>query len=116
MAISPKKKVAGGGDRGQNIQVFVRCRPLNNAEKDARSFSVVDCPNSREVTVKVKSLSNHQTKTFQFDKVFGVQSKQIEVYRAVVEPLILQVTFYFRFRFLAFNFGSKLGSRIKEGP
>ncbi len=28
---------------------------------------------------------------FQFDKVFGVQSKQLEVYRAVVEPLILQV-------------------------
>jgi len=51
----------------------------------------VDCPNSREVTVKEKSLSNHQTKTFQFDKVFGVQSKQLEVYRAVVEPLILQV-------------------------
>ena len=24
MAISPKKKVAGGGERGQNIQVFVR--------------------------------------------------------------------------------------------
>jgi len=91
MAISPRKKVAGGGDRGQNIQVFVRCRPLNGVEKDARSYSVVDCPNSREVTVKEKSLSNHQTKTFQFDKVFGVQSKQIEVYRAVVEPLILQV-------------------------
>ena len=47
MAISPKKKVAGGGDRGQNIQVFVRCRPLNSAEKDVRSFSVVDCPNSK---------------------------------------------------------------------
>ena len=70
-----------------------RCRPLNNTEKDARSYSVVDCPNSREVTVKEKSLSNHQTKTFQFDKVFGVQSKQLEVYRAVVEPLILQVNF-----------------------
>ena len=73
------------------INCFTRCRPLNDTEKDARSYSVVDCPNSREVTVKEKSLSNHQTKTFQFDKVFGVQSKQIEVYRAVVEPLILQV-------------------------
>ena len=52
---------------------------------------MVDCPNSREVTVKEKSLSSHQTKTFQFDKVFGAQSKQLEVYRAVVEPLILQV-------------------------
>ena len=51
---------------------------------------MVDCPNSREVTVKEKQMSS-VTKTFQFDKVFGAQSKQIEVYRSVVEPLILQV-------------------------
>jgi len=80
----------GAGDRSQNIQVFVRCRPLNKAEKDARSYSVVDCPNSREVSVKEKQTSSI-TKTFQFDKVFGIQSKQLDVYRAVVEPLIGQV-------------------------
>jgi len=51
---------------------------------------VVDCPNSREVTVKEKQMSSI-TKTFQFDKVFGIQSKQLDVYRAVVEPLIGQV-------------------------
>eukprot|EP00092_Neocalanus_flemingeri_P020555 GFUD01022268.1.p1 GENE.GFUD01022268.1~~GFUD01022268.1.p1 ORF type:complete len:1112 (-),score=327.91 GFUD01022268.1:215-3550(-) len=96
MASSPRKKPAppppmmGGGDRSQNIQVFVRCRPLNKAEKEARSYSVVDCPNSREVTVKEKQMSSI-TKTFQFDKVFGIKSKQLDVYRAVVEPLIGQV-------------------------
>jgi len=63
---------------------------LNKAEKEARSYSVVDCPNSREVTVKEKQTSSI-TKTFQFDKVFGIQSKQLDVYRAVVEPLIGQV-------------------------
>jgi len=68
----------------------VRCRPLNKAEKEARSYSVVDCPNSREVTVKEKQMSSI-TKTFQFDKVFGIQSKQLDVYRSVVEPLIGQV-------------------------
>ena len=67
-----------------------RCRPLNKAEKEARSYSVVDCPNSREVTVKEKQMSSI-TKTFQFDKVFGIQSKQLDVYRSVVEPLIGQV-------------------------
>jgi len=51
---------------------------------------VVDCPNSREVTVKEKQLTS-STKTFQFDKVFGPQSKQLDVYRSVVEPLIAQV-------------------------
>ena len=63
---------------------------MNKAEKEARSYSVVDCPNSREVTVKEKATSSI-TKTFQFDKVFGIQSKQLDVYRAVVEPLIGQV-------------------------
>ena len=76
-----------------NIYLYIsRRRPLNNTEKDARSYSVVDCPNSREVTVKEKHLSSSSaTKTFQFDKVFGPQSKQLEVYRSVVEPLITQV-------------------------
>ena len=64
-----------------------RCRPLNKAEKDVRSKSVVDCPNSREVSVKSSSMN----KTFQFDGVFGTQSKQLDVYRAVVQPLIGQV-------------------------
>jgi len=68
----------------------VRCRPLNNSEKAQRSYSVVDTPNSREITVKEKPQSS-MTKTFQFDKVFGVKSKQIDVYRSVVEPLIGQV-------------------------
>jgi len=94
MASSPRKRPplssTSGGDRSQNIQVFVRCRPLNKAEKEARSYSVVDCPNSREVTVKEKQMSSI-TKTFQFDKVFGIQSKQLDVYRSVVEPLIGQV-------------------------
>ena len=63
---------------------------MNDSEKEARSYSVVDCPNSREVTVKEKQLTS-STKTFQFDKVFGPQSKQLDVYRAVVEPLITQV-------------------------
>ena len=51
---------------------------------------MVDCPNSREVTVKEKQLTS-ATKTFQFDKVFGPQSKQLDVYKAVVQPLIDQV-------------------------
>ena len=51
---------------------------------------MVDTPNSREITVKEKQ-SSSLTKTFQFDKVFGIKSKQLDVYRSVVEPLIGQV-------------------------
>ena len=67
-----------------------RCRPLNDTEKAQRSYSVVDTPNSKEITIKEKATSS-LTKTFQFDKVFGIKSKQLEVYRSVVEPLIGQV-------------------------
>jgi len=92
MASSPTKahRVPPNGDKGQNIQVFVRCRPLNDTEKAQRSYSVVDTPNSKEITIKEKATSS-LTKTFQFDKVFGIKSKQLEVYRSVVEPLIGQV-------------------------
>ena len=75
---------------GQNIQVFARCRPLNKAEKDKKSFSIVDIPSAREIAVKEKPNSN-MTKSYQFDKVFGPQSKQLDVYKAVVQPLIDQV-------------------------
>ena len=37
------------------------------------------------------------TKTFQFDKVFGIKSKQLDVYRSVVEPLIGQVLLLVKF-------------------
>jgi len=77
-------------DRGQNIQVFVRCRPLNQAEKNVKAFSIVDIPSHREVVVKEKPNTN-LTKSYQFDRVFGPKSQQLDVYRSVVEPLIEQV-------------------------
>ena len=49
---------------------------------------MVEC-NCREVIVKEKDSS--RAKKFQFDKVFGVKSNQLEVYCSVVEPLLSQV-------------------------
>ena len=77
-------------DIGQNIQVFVRSRPLNKAEKDKKAFSIVDFPSIKQIDVKEKLHSSH-TKSYQFDRVFGPKSQQIDVYKAVVEPLIDQV-------------------------
>ena len=51
---------------------------------------IIPCVHPREITIKEKQTSS-LTKTFQFDKVFGIQSKQLDVYRSVVEPLIPQV-------------------------
>eukprot|EP00094_Tigriopus_californicus_P006624 TCALIF_06379-PA protein Name:"Similar to kif11 Kinesin-like protein KIF11 (Xenopus tropicalis)" AED:0.16 eAED:0.13 QI:0/0.84/0.64/0.92/0.76/0.85/14/257/1084 len=75
---------------GQNIQVYVRVRPLNGDERNARSSSVVSCPGAREVSVQEKPFS-HLTKTFNFDKVFAEDSRQTDVSKVVVHPLIKQV-------------------------
>jgi len=45
-------------------------RPLNENERRERAFSVVHTPGVKEVAVRDKS--------FTFDKVFGVESSQVE--------------------------------------
>ncbi|XP_021939166.1 kinesin-like protein Klp61F isoform X2 [Zootermopsis nevadensis] len=77
-------------DRNQNIQVFVRVRHLNSQEKTMKSLNIVECPNSREVIVKERP-SDKITRTFAFDRVFGPNSRQIDVYMSVVHPIISEV-------------------------
>lgn len=47
-----------------------------DAEKEAKSISVVSCNGNKEIVVKEKP-SEKLTKTFTFDKVFGPESKQV---------------------------------------
>lgn len=75
--------------QGQNIQVFVRCRPLKPEEKR----SVVDVlPDRREIKVAERNSStSYDTKNFYFDQVFEPNTCQLLVYKTVVSPLIEQV-------------------------
>nr|XP_027198393.1 kinesin-like protein KIF11 [Dermatophagoides pteronyssinus] len=66
----------------QNIQVFVRCRPLNSTEKKA-SIEIV--PEKRIIR------SSQQNKLYSFDGVFDSNAEQFKIYRSVVEPLVEQV-------------------------
>ena len=68
-----------------------------------KAFSIVDIPSHKEVVVKEKPNTN-LTKSYQFDKVFGPKSQQLEVYRSVVEPLIEQVGNQVRVLSLSFTF------------
>ncbi|XP_047993902.1 kinesin-like protein Klp61F isoform X2 [Leguminivora glycinivorella] len=77
-------------DKNQNIQVFVRLRPLNQRERDIKSLGVVEVVNGREVVVR-QSQQTSLTKKFTFDRAFGPHTKQIEVYQQVVSPLIKEV-------------------------
>ncbi|XP_060567348.1 kinesin-like protein KIF11 [Ruditapes philippinarum] len=76
----------------QHIQVAVRLRPINSSERKQGSYSVADANSLRkEVTVKERLGVNPTTKTFSFDHVFNQDSKQQDVYKTVVSPIISEV-------------------------
>lgn len=80
-------------EKGRNIQVVVRCRPFNLAERKANAHSVVECDHARkEVSVRTAGLTDKTSKkTYTFDMVFGASTKQIDVYRSVVCPILDEV-------------------------
>ncbi|XP_046743354.1 kinesin-like protein Klp61F [Diprion similis] len=77
-------------DKNQHIQVFVRVRPANDAEKLGKSSTVVEVPSSKDVIVYEKP-QDKLSRKFTFDKVFGPLSKQVSIYQAVVSPLVEEV-------------------------
>ncbi|EDW69394.1 kinesin-like protein Klp61F [Drosophila virilis] len=74
----------------QNIQVYVRVRPLNSRERCIRSAEVVDVMPPREIITR-HTLDSKLTKKFTFDRTFGPESRQCDVYGTVVAPLIEEV-------------------------
>ncbi|XP_067092536.1 kinesin-like protein KIF11 [Osmerus mordax] len=79
-------------EKGRNIQVVVRCRPFNTAERKT-AHGVIDCdPNRKEILVRTGGVNDKAArKTYTFDMVFGQAAKQIEVYRSVVFPILDEV-------------------------
>ncbi|CAK9822014.1 Kinesin-like protein Klp61F [Anthophora retusa] len=80
----------GKKEKYQQIQVFVRVRPINNREKNSKCTTIVEVPNNKEVIVHERPYDK-LSKKYKFDNVFGPLSKQIEVYNIVVNPLLDQV-------------------------
>lgn len=93
MASQPNSSSKKKDEKGKNIQVVVRCRPFNLAERKANAHSVVECDNVRkEVSVRTGGLADKSSrKTYTFDMVFGASTKQIDVYRSVVCPILDEV-------------------------
>ncbi|XP_006073751.2 kinesin-like protein KIF11 [Bubalus bubalis] len=93
MASQPNSSAKKKDEKGKNIQVVVRCRPFNLAERKANAHSVVECDHVRkEVSVRTGGLADKSSrKTYTFDMVFGANTKQIDVYRSVVCPILDEV-------------------------
>lgn len=76
-------------EKGAIYKLVHAIRPRNASEKKAGSSSVIEC-NVKKGEVQVQ-LEKATSKTFTFDKVFGPDSKQIHVYKAIAAPLIDEV-------------------------
>lgn len=84
--------------RAVNVQVAVRCRPLNERERSAGERTIIQCePSRREVHFsppigrKAPAGSNAGKKTFTYDHVFGPDASQGDVYQGVVKPIVDEV-------------------------
>ncbi|CAM6083629.1 unnamed protein product [Calypogeia fissa] len=79
-------------DKGVNVQVLLRCRPPNEEEVRTNAPQVISChDHRREVTVFQNIASKQIDRTFTFDKVFGPQSQQKDLYDQAVVPIVHEV-------------------------
>ncbi|KAK9290841.1 hypothetical protein L1049_009019 [Liquidambar formosana] len=83
---------SNGHDRGLNIQVILRCRPLSEDEMSAKTPVVIFCNEHRREVSAIRNISHKQiNRTFAFDKVLGPSSKQKDLYDQVVSPIVNEV-------------------------
>lgn len=79
-------------EKGVNVQVLLRCRPFNEDELKANVPQVINCNEQRrEVSVYQSTASKNIDRTFTFDKVFGPNSQQSELYDQAIVPIVNEV-------------------------
>ncbi|GFS11591.1 kinesin-like KIF11 [Elysia marginata] len=66
--------------------------PVNSIERKQGSYSILQCDRvKKEVCVKERHGINPSTKSYTFDHVFPPDCEQIDVYKAVVKPVVEEV-------------------------
>ncbi|XP_022731716.1 kinesin-like protein KIN-5D [Durio zibethinus] len=79
-------------DKGVNVQVILRCRPLSEDESRINTPVVISCNESRREVCAVQNIANKQIdRTFLFDKVFGPSSQQKDLFDLAVSPIVNEV-------------------------
>ncbi|KAK2997456.1 hypothetical protein RJ639_024521 [Escallonia herrerae] len=79
-------------EKGVNVQVIVRCRPLSDDEVRVHTPVVITCNDHRREVAAVQNIANKQIdRTFMFDKVFGPASQQKDLYEQAVSPIVFEV-------------------------
>ncbi|KAK9280536.1 hypothetical protein L1049_014228 [Liquidambar formosana] len=79
-------------DKGVNVQVLLRCRPLSEEELRVHTPVVISCNEGRREVSAIQNIANKQIdRTFAFDKVFGPTSQQKDLYDQAVSPIVNEV-------------------------
>ncbi|CAL9196791.1 unnamed protein product [Musa hybrid cultivar] len=79
-------------DKEVNVQVVLRCRPLNDDEQRLNVQKVISCNEQKNEVTVIQGMMNKQVdKTFTFDKVFGPKTQQGMTYVHAVAPLVNDV-------------------------
>ncbi|KAL6011158.1 Kinesin-like protein KIN-5D [Asimina triloba] len=79
-------------DKGVNVQVLLRCRPLSEDEMRVNTPIVISCNEYRREVSAIQNIANKQIdRTFAFDKVFGPTSQQKDLYEQAVSPIVNEV-------------------------
>lgn len=90
MSMSGKESTSGNNNsKGTNVQVVVRCRPFNSEEKKTNQASVVTCDTENKcIKVAYGPVGKKIQKNFTYDRVFGMYSRQEEIFESVVRPIV----------------------------
>ncbi|CAM8960478.1 unnamed protein product [Rhodiola kirilowii] len=79
-------------EKGVNVQVLLRCRPLSEDEVRVNTPVVISCNEIRREVSAVQNIANKQIdRTFAFDRVFGPNSQQADIYNQAISPIVNEV-------------------------
>ncbi|KAM0992875.1 hypothetical protein ACFX2A_008736 [Malus domestica] len=79
-------------EKGVNVQVLLRCRPFSEDELRSNAPQVITCNEyQREVAVSQNIAGKHIDRVFTFDKVFGPNAQQRDLYDQAVIPIVHEV-------------------------
>eukprot|EP00252_Welwitschia_mirabilis_P020280 TRINITY_DN4937_c0_g1_i1.p1 TRINITY_DN4937_c0_g1~~TRINITY_DN4937_c0_g1_i1.p1 ORF type:complete len:1049 (+),score=167.40 TRINITY_DN4937_c0_g1_i1:454-3600(+) len=79
-------------EKGVNVQVILRCRPYNEDELRVHAPQVISCNEQRREVSVYKTTSIKQIdRTFTFDRVFGPNSQQQDLYEQAITPIVNEV-------------------------
>ncbi|CAA7036796.1 unnamed protein product [Microthlaspi erraticum] len=79
-------------EKGVNVQVILRCRPLSEDEARIHTPVVISCNEQRREVAATQSIAGkHIDRHFAFDKVFGPASQQKDLYDQAICPIVFEV-------------------------